>query len=57
MPGRPDGSRNHSYLVFEKLPLWKNFDDIITCDLWFKASPNQKILGMPMNWRSPEKIF
>ena len=47
-----------SYDIFvpQKLPLWKNFDDVISCDLWFKL-PQSKILGTPMNWRSPEKKF
>ena len=29
-----------SYDIFvpQKLPLWKNFDDIISCDLWFRPS-------------------
>ena len=47
-----------SYDVFvpQKLPLWKNFDDVISCDLGFRPSLI-KILGTPMNWRSPEKYF
>ena len=68
MPGRPDGSRNHSYSVFEywfkpslfaKSWLSANrqiFDDVIACDLWFKPSQS-KILATPLNWRLPEKLF
>ena len=30
-----------SYVIFvpQKLPLWKNFDNVIACDLWFRPSP------------------
>ena len=30
-----------SYDIFvpQKLPLWKNFDDVISCDLWFRPPP------------------
>ena len=27
------------FFVKQKLPLWKNFDDVIACDLWFKPPP------------------
>ena len=40
-----------SYDIFapQKLPLWKNFDDVISCDLWFRLTQylnrlNRKIL-------------
>ena len=30
-----------SYDIFvpQKLPVWKNFDDVISCDLWFRPPP------------------
>ena len=34
----------------------KKFDDVIACDLWFRP-PQSKILGTPINGRSPEKII
>ena len=44
------------YLFPQKLPLWKilmtSFHGI--CGL---GLPQSKILGTPMNWRSPEKLF
>ena len=32
-----------SYDIFvpQKLPLWKNFDDVISCDVWFRPPPNK----------------
>ena len=32
-----------SYDIFvpQKLPLWQNFDDVISCDLWFRPPPTK----------------
>ena len=48
-----------SYEIFvpQKVPLLKNFDDVIARDLWFGHPYQSKILAMPINWRSPEKNF
>ena len=26
----------HDIFVPQKLPIWKNFDDVVSCDLWFR---------------------
>ena len=35
--------RSISYDIFvsQKFPLWKNFDDVIACDLWFRPLPTK----------------
>ena len=43
-------------LSHEKFLVWKNFDDVIACDLWFWA-PQSKLLATPKSWRLPEKLF
>ena len=30
---------SYDIFVSQKLPLWKNFDDVISCDLWFRPLP------------------
>ena len=47
---------SYDTFVPQKPPFWKNFDDVILCDLWFRP-PHSKILGSLINRRSPEKIF
>ena len=46
-----------SYDIFvpQKVPLLKNFDDVIASDLWFGSLYQSKILATPINWRLPEK--
>ena len=48
-----------SYDIFvpQTVPLLKNFDDVISCDLWFGPPYQSKILATPTNWRLPEKNF
>ena len=48
-----------SYEIFvpQKVPLLKNFDDVIASDLWFGHPYQSKIPAMPINWRLPEKNF
>ena len=29
----------YDIFVPQKLPRWKNFDDVISCDLWFRSPP------------------
>ena len=47
-----------SYDIFvpQKLPLWKNFDDVISCDLWFRPLPI-KISGYTNELEIALKIF
>ena len=42
--------------VPQKLPLWKNFDDIISCDLWSRLSLI-KNFGYANELEIPQKIF
>ena len=43
--------------VPQKVPLLKNFDDIIACDLWFGPPYQSKVLATPINGKSSEKNF
>ena len=48
-----------SYDIFvpQTVLLFKIFDDVISCDLWFGPPYQSKILATPTNWRLPEKKF
>ena len=48
-----------SYDIFvpQKVPLLKNFDAVIACDLWFGPPYQSKILAKPINWRLPKNFF